>query len=112
MTCGFALPISTNARVTSLLEHHAVTAREQTAAGGAYALDLHAFASRDLSLWAIWNNDKGPLGVGALNGALANAERGQGYACKPSRSSPWAVRWCCATRVSHHGERFANGWHP
>ncbi len=52
-------------RVVALLEHHAATARQQTAAGSAHALDLHAFASPDLSLWTIWDHDE-LLGVGAL----------------------------------------------
>ena len=55
----------TDVRVLALLEHHAATARQQTAAGSAHALNLHAFASPDLSLWTIWNDDE-LLGVGAL----------------------------------------------
>ena len=55
----------TDVRVVALLEHHAATARQETAAGSAHALNLDAFASPDLRLWTIWNNDE-PLGVGAL----------------------------------------------
>ena len=55
----------TDPRVTALLEHHAATAREQTAAGSAHALDLSAFTPPDLSLWTIWEGDL-LVGVGAL----------------------------------------------
>ena len=72
----------TDVRVLALLEHHAATARQQTAAGSAHALNLHAFASPDLSLWTIWNDDE-LLGVGAPKRLSATLGGIKTWACSP-----------------------------
>jgi putative acetyltransferase len=51
--------------VRSLLAHHVRTARAETAAGGAHALDLEDLASDDVLFWSAWDDDR-LLGVGAL----------------------------------------------
>jgi putative acetyltransferase len=52
-------------RVRALLAHHLVTARAQTAAGSAHALDLSGLRSPDVTFWSAWDGDV-VLGVGAL----------------------------------------------
>lgn len=52
-------------RVQALLEHHASTARAETAPGSAHALDLSGLNSNDVSFWSAWDGDT-LLGVGAL----------------------------------------------
>jgi putative acetyltransferase len=52
-------------RVRALLAHHLVTARAQTAAGSAHALDLAGLRSPDVTFWSAWDGDV-VLGVGAL----------------------------------------------
>jgi len=52
-------------RVQALLEHHVRTARSETAAGSAHALDLDGLKSADMKFWSAWDGDT-LLGVGAL----------------------------------------------
>ena len=52
-------------RVRALLEHHARTARAQTAVGSAHALDLDGLKSADITFWSAWDGEA-LLGVGAL----------------------------------------------
>ena len=52
-------------RVQALLEHHANTARAQTAPGSAHALDLEGLKSPDVAFWSAWDGDT-LVGVGAL----------------------------------------------
>jgi putative acetyltransferase len=52
-------------RVRDLLEHHARTARQQTAVGSAHVLDLEALKSIDVTFWSAWHDTK-LVGVGAL----------------------------------------------
>jgi putative acetyltransferase len=52
-------------RVRALLEHHARTARAQTAAGSAHALDLSGLKAADMTFWSAWDGDT-VVGVGAL----------------------------------------------
>jgi putative acetyltransferase len=52
-------------RVIDLLQTHVTSARAQTAAGSAHALDLSGLKSSDISVWTIWQ-DETLLGVGAL----------------------------------------------
>ena len=54
-----------DSRVIDLLNHHATTARAQTARGSAHALDLTGFAATDIQLWTIWDGDT-LAGLGAL----------------------------------------------
>jgi putative acetyltransferase len=52
-------------RVVELLQLHTTTARAQTAAGSAHALDLAGLQAPGISLWTIWERES-LLGVGAL----------------------------------------------
>jgi putative acetyltransferase len=52
-------------RVVDLLHTHLTSARAETAAGSAHALDLAELQSPDISFWTIWD-DEMLLGVGAL----------------------------------------------
>jgi putative acetyltransferase len=52
-------------RVIDLLALHVQSARAETAAGSAHALDLSGLQSPDIGFWAIWEDDV-LLGVGAL----------------------------------------------
>jgi putative acetyltransferase len=52
-------------RVQALLDHHARTARSETAVGSAHALDLDGLMSTDVRFWSAWDGDT-LLGVGAL----------------------------------------------
>lgn len=52
-------------RVRALLEHHAASARAETAPGSAHALDLEDLGGPEIALWAAWDGDE-LLGVGAL----------------------------------------------
>lgn len=52
-------------RVLHLLHTHLTSARAETAAGSAHALDLAELQSPDISFWTIWD-DETLLGVGAL----------------------------------------------
>lgn len=52
-------------RVRALLEHHARTARAQTAVGSAHALDLDDLKAADIQFWSAWDGET-LLGVGAL----------------------------------------------
>jgi putative acetyltransferase len=52
-------------RVQALLEYHLRTARSETAAGSAHALDLDGLTSDDMMFWSAWDIDT-LLGVGAL----------------------------------------------
>ncbi|MEP6941081.1 MAG: GNAT family N-acetyltransferase [Rudaea sp.] len=52
-------------RVVALLETHVRTARAQTAAGSAHALDLAALRAPSIRLWSYWDAAD-VLGVGAL----------------------------------------------
>ena len=52
-------------RVVNLLQTHRTSARAETAAGSAHALDLAGLQSPDISLWTIWE-DESLMGVGAL----------------------------------------------
>jgi len=81
-----------NSQVRDLLEHHAMTARAETARGSAHALDLESLKASDVNVWAAWNGDA-LLAVGALkrlsidhgeiksmHTAQANRRRGVGTA--------------------------------
>ena len=52
-------------RVQTLLEHHVKSARAETAAGSAHALDLGGLTSPDVRFWSAWEGDT-LVGVGAL----------------------------------------------
>ncbi len=52
-------------RVVQLLQIHLTSARAETAAGSAHALDLTGLQSPDISFWAIWDGET-LCGVGAL----------------------------------------------
>lgn len=52
-------------KVRELLEYHATTARAETAAGSAHALDPEDLSSSDVTFWSAWDGDR-LLGVGAL----------------------------------------------
>jgi putative acetyltransferase len=52
-------------RVQTLLEHHARTARMETAPGSAHALDFEGLKSPDVKFWSAWDGDT-LVGVGAL----------------------------------------------
>lgn len=52
-------------RIVELLEIHRTTARAETAAGSAHALDLEELQLPDMRFWAIWDGDR-LCGVGAL----------------------------------------------
>lgn len=52
-------------RVVKLLQTHLFTARPETGAGSAHALDLVELQSPDISLWTIWDGEN-LMGVGAL----------------------------------------------
>jgi putative acetyltransferase len=52
-------------RVVNLLHTHVTSARAETAAGSAHALDLAELRSPDISVWTIWD-DETLIGVGAL----------------------------------------------
>ena len=54
-----------NPQVRALLEHHVATARAETAAGSAHALDLESMKASDINFWAAWDGDV-LLAVGAL----------------------------------------------
>jgi len=81
-----------NSQVRALLEHHAMTARAETARGSAHALDLESLKASGIIVWAAWNGDA-LLAVGALkrlsidhgeiksmHTAQANRRRGVGTA--------------------------------
>jgi putative acetyltransferase len=61
-------------RVVKLLRTHLITARAETGAGSAHALNLAELQSPDISLWTIWD-DETLLGVGALK--LLSAGHGE-----------------------------------
>jgi putative acetyltransferase len=44
-------------RVVELLHTHMSRAHAETASGSAHALDIAGLQSRDISFWAIWDND-------------------------------------------------------
>lgn len=52
-------------RVRALLDHHARTARAETAVGSAHALDVDGLKAADVRFWSAWQGDS-LLGVGAL----------------------------------------------
>lgn len=52
-------------RVVALLEHHAATARAQTAPGSAHALDLSGLRASDIAFWTGWDGEM-LVAVGAL----------------------------------------------
>lgn len=54
-----------DSRVVNLLHTHLTSARAETAAGSAHALDLAGLQSSDISFWAIWDGET-LIGVGAL----------------------------------------------
>ncbi len=58
-------------RVVNLLHTHLATARAQTAAGSAHALNLTELRSPDITLWTIWDEET-LIGVGALKQLSAN----------------------------------------
>lgn len=55
----------TDQRVIDLLHYHLTTARGNTAAGSAHALDLKGLLSPDIELWAAWSGEA-LVGMGAL----------------------------------------------
>jgi putative acetyltransferase len=52
-------------RVIALLQTHVSSARAQTAAGSAHALDLSGLQSPDIRFWAVWDGEA-LVGMGAL----------------------------------------------
>jgi len=54
-----------DARVQALLVQHLNTARAETAAGSAHALDLSGLKSPDVHFWSAWDGDQ-VVAVGAL----------------------------------------------
>ncbi len=54
-----------DSRIQALLEHHAMTARAETAPGSAHALDIGDLMSPGIEFWSAWEGDT-LLGVGAL----------------------------------------------
>ncbi|HEY3934946.1 MAG TPA: GNAT family N-acetyltransferase [Gemmatimonadales bacterium] len=52
-------------RVRALLEYHVTTARSETAAGSAHALDLDGLKAAGVTFWSAWNGDT-LVGVAAL----------------------------------------------
>jgi len=52
-------------RVQALLEHHASTARAQTARGSEHALDLEGLRAPEIRFWSAWDGNT-LAGVGAL----------------------------------------------
>jgi putative acetyltransferase len=54
-----------DARVQAVLQHHATTARAQTARGSAHALDLSGLRAADITFWSAWEGEA-VVGVGAL----------------------------------------------
>ena len=52
-------------RVQALLAYHFTSARAQTAAGSAHALDLSCMRSPDIQFWSAWDGDH-VIGIGAL----------------------------------------------
>jgi putative acetyltransferase len=52
-------------RVQHLLQHHFNTARAETAAGSAHALDLSALKSPGIQFWSAWEGDQ-VIAIGAL----------------------------------------------
>src|SRR5438045_3301615 len=54
-----------DARVRTLLAHHFATARAETAAGSAHALDLSGLKSPDVQFWAAWEGEL-LIAIGAL----------------------------------------------
>lgn len=52
-------------RVIALLERHLVSARAETAAGSAHALDLSGLKAPEIRFWSAWEGEA-VLGVGAL----------------------------------------------
>jgi putative acetyltransferase len=66
MTALVILPADLgDARVAALLATHAATARAETAAGSAHALDLDGLKAAGMMVWAAWR-DGALVGVGAL----------------------------------------------
>lgn len=99
-----------DARVRTLLEHHATTARAETARGSAHALDVEALRRRDISVWAAWD-DGTLLGVGALRRIaphhgeikamhVAAASRGRGVGAAIVERLMEQARTAGMTRVS------------
>ena len=68
-----------NPQVRALLEHHVATARAETGAGSAHALDLESMKASDINFWAAWDGDV-LLGVGALKKTLERPRRDQVHA--------------------------------
>lgn len=58
-------------RVVHLLRTHVTSARAETAAGSAHALDLAELQAPDISFWTIWH-DETLVGVGALKRLTAD----------------------------------------
>jgi putative acetyltransferase len=97
-------------RVTDLLRIHLTTARAQTAAGSAHALDVDGLQVPDITFWTIWE-DETLLGVGALKRLSADhgevksmhtAEpvRRMGAGSAMLRHIIAAARACSMTRLS------------
>ena len=63
-----------NPQVRALLEHHVATARAETAAGSAHALDLESMKASDINFWAAWDGDV-LLAVGALKKSRTTTAR-------------------------------------
>lgn len=59
-------------RVVALLQYHVDTARAQTGAGSAHALDLAALQTADISFWTLWNGRE-LAAIGALKRLSADA---------------------------------------
>jgi len=58
-------------RIIDLLARHVTSARAQTAAGSAHALDLGGLQSPDIRFWALWD-DETLIGIGALKRLAAD----------------------------------------
>ncbi len=97
-------------RVRALLAHHLTTARAETAAGSAHALDLDGLKAPGVQFWSAWEGDT-LVGVGALkrlspsHGEIksmhtAAASRGRGVASAMLRHILDAARATGLRRVS------------
>jgi putative acetyltransferase len=85
-------------RVVNLLHTHLTTARAQSGAGSAHALDLAELQSPDISLWTIWD-DETLIGVGALK--QLSVDHGEVKSMHIAQSSAEGERdaLCCATSL-------------
>lgn len=73
MTMQIRTGDTTDPRVIALLDHHAVTARAQTARGSDHALDLAGLRAPDVAFWTGWDGE-----TLVATGALKTLSAGHG----------------------------------